>query len=81
MNDAHTVAPKLLARLSRTFAEHGRVIYGSPVAQNASPLDATSRSPSRTIPTCLRCLPQPNQSTTVANLFFAAVHYLLERQS
>lgn len=77
MNDAHTVAPKLLARLSRTFAEHGRVIYGSPVAQNASPLYAHLALAVADDPDVLALSADADQSTTVANLFFAAVHYLL----
>jgi hypothetical protein len=71
------VAPELLIRLSRTFAEHGRVIYGSQVAQNASPLYAHLALAVADDPDVLTLSADADQSTTVANLFFAAVHYLL----
>ena len=76
-NGAHEVSPDLLAQLSRTFAEHGRVIYGSQVAQNASPLYAHLARAVADDPDLLALNSDADQSTTVANLFFAAVHYLL----
>ena len=72
-----SVAPELLAQLSRTFAEHGRMIYGSAVAQNASPLYAHLALAVADDPELLALVAEADQSTTVANLFFAAVHYLL----
>jgi hypothetical protein len=77
VNGAHTVAPELLTGLSRTFAEHGRMIYGSHVAQNASPLYAHLALAVADDPEVLTLSVDADQSTTVANLFFAAVHYLL----
>jgi hypothetical protein len=71
------VAPELLPRLSQTFAEHGRVIYGSQVAQNASPLYAHLALAVADDPDMLALSAGADQSTTVANLFFAAVRYLL----
>jgi hypothetical protein len=71
------VAPELLIRLSRTFVEHGRAIYGSSVAQNASPLYAHLALAVADDPDMLALSADADQSTTVANLFFAAVHYLL----
>src|SRR5262249_33486374 len=76
-NGEHAVAPELLAQLAQTFAEHGRVVYGSPVAQNASPLYAHLARAVAGDPELLALVADADQSTTVANLFFAAVHYLL----
>jgi hypothetical protein len=77
VNDAREVAPELLTQLSRAFAEHGRMIYGSPVAQNAAPLYAYLALAVADDPDMLALSADADQSTTVANLFFAAVHYLL----
>ena len=77
ISGAQEVAPELLTRLSRTFAEHGRLIYGSPVAQNASLLYAHLALAVADDPDLLALNADADQSTTVANLFFAAVHYLL----
>jgi hypothetical protein len=74
---AHEVTPDLLARLARTFAEHGRVIYGSDVTQNASPLYARLVRAVADDPEALALVADADKSTTVANLFFTAVHYLL----
>jgi hypothetical protein len=71
------VTPELLTQLSRAFAEHGRVIYGSQVAQNASPLYASLALAVADDPDVLALSADADQSTTIANLFFAAVHYLL----
>jgi hypothetical protein len=75
--EAHVVAPDLLTQLSRTFAEHGRVVYGSRVAQNSSPLYAHLARAVADDPALLALSAEADQSTTVTNLFFAAVHYLL----
>jgi len=77
VNDTDAVAPELLGQLSRTFVEHGRVIYGSAVAQNASPLYAHLALAVADDPELLTLVAEADQSTTVVNLFFAAVHYLL----
>ena len=53
------------------------MIYGSPVAQNASPLYAHLALAVADDPDVLALSTDADQSTTVANLFFAAVHYLL----
>ena len=53
------------------------MIYGSPVAQNASPLYAHLALAVADDPDVLALSADADQSTTVANLFFAAVHYLL----
>jgi hypothetical protein len=76
-NREHDVTPDLLARLARTFAEHGRAVYGSDVTQNASPLYASLAHAVADDPEALALVAHADQSTTVANLFFAAVHYLL----
>jgi hypothetical protein len=76
-NAAREVAPELLAQLARRFEEFGRIIYGSQIAQNASPLYAHLALAVAADPELLALVADADQSTTIANLFFAAVHYLL----
>jgi hypothetical protein len=76
-DQASVVSPELLTRLAQRFVEHGRVIYGSQIAQNASPLYANLARAVANDPELLALVAEADESTTVANLFFAAVHYLL----
>jgi hypothetical protein len=66
-----------LARLARHFEQHGKNIYGSTSHENASPLYAQLCKDIVTDAEVLHLLVGVDQSTTVTNLFFAAVHYLL----
>ncbi len=66
-----------LADLSQRFAEHGANIYGSPALLNASPLYAYLAQCVAQDSDVLALVADADPSTTVTNLFFAAVHYLL----
>jgi hypothetical protein len=66
-----------LADLGQRFMEHGADIYGSPSSRNASPFYAYLAQGVAHDPDVLALVADADPSTTVTNLFFAAVHYLL----
>jgi hypothetical protein len=68
------------ADLGRRFIEHGARIYGSPSPRNASPLYAYLAQCVAQDPDVLALVTDADRATTVTNLFFGAVHYLLLRE-
>ena len=66
-----------LADLTRLFTEHGTRIYGSSSTRNASPLYAYLAQRVAEDPDVLELVAGADRATTVTNLFFGAVHYLL----
>lgn len=66
-----------LAQLALHFDLHGKNIYGNASLENGSPLYAHLCQHIAADAALLRLLVGVDQSTTVTNLFFAAVHYLL----
>jgi hypothetical protein len=65
------------ADLRRRFSEHGVSIYGSSSSRNASPLYAYLAQCVAQDPDVLALVIDADRATTVTNLFFGAVHYLL----
>jgi hypothetical protein len=65
------------ADLARRFGEHGVSIYASPSSRNASPLYACLAQRVAQDPDVLGLVADADRATTVTNLFFGAVHYLL----
>lgn len=72
-----STAQPSIATLARHFEDHGAKIYGTAASENASPLYAALCHHIATDPAVLQLVAEANQATTVTNLFFAAVHYLL----
>lgn len=63
-----------LAQLALHFELHRKNIYGSASPENASPFYAQLCQHIAVDPALLRSLVGVDQSTTITNLFFAAVH-------
>ncbi len=76
-HDSRQLSSEQIADLGRRFTEHGVDIYGSLSSRNASPLYAFLAQRVAQDPEALALVADADPSTTITNLFFGAVHYLL----
>ncbi|GHO59839.1 DUF2332 domain-containing protein [Ktedonobacter robiniae] len=72
--------PEKLAQLASYFEQHGNYIYKGKSPENSSPLYAYLSQQVSRDPDLLALLVNVDTSTTVTNLFFSAVHFLLLKQ-
>jgi hypothetical protein len=70
--DAH-----LIEFLALRFEQHGKNVYGSSSSLNSSPLYAHLSQQIATDPTILLLVARADRATTITNLLFGAVHFLL----
>ncbi|QBD76411.1 DUF2332 domain-containing protein [Ktedonosporobacter rubrisoli] len=64
-------------KLARHFTGHGSMIYRGTSPENSSPLYAYLSQQIAADPALLSLVAEADQSTTITNLFFGAVHFLL----
>lgn len=67
----------LTETLGSYFEKHGKNIYGSPSPLNSSPLYAHLSLHIATDPAILLLVAEADRTTTITNLLFGAVHFLL----
>lgn len=68
---------QLIETLGPYFEKHGKNIYGSPSSLNSSPLYANLSLHVATDPQILQLVEEADRTTTITNLLFGAVHFLL----
>jgi hypothetical protein len=75
------LSAELLKKISERFEFHGKNIYGNPASENNSPLYAHLCLESTNEPEILSLVGNADFATQISNLLFAAVQYLLLKDS